>query len=53
MEYRALGTSGIAVSAISLGCWAFGGGGWGEQDESQAIATVHEAIDMDADGAPF
>lgn len=46
METRELGRSGIAVSALALGCWALGGGeGWGDQDESLTIATVHAALD--------
>lgn len=46
METRELGRSGIAVSALALGCWALGGGeGWGDQDESLTIATIHAALD--------
>jgi len=46
LETRELGRSGIAVSALALGCWALGGGeGWGDQDESLTIATIHAALD--------
>jgi aryl-alcohol dehydrogenase-like predicted oxidoreductase len=31
---------------LALGCWALAGGaGWGDQDEQQAIATIHAALD--------
>jgi aryl-alcohol dehydrogenase-like predicted oxidoreductase len=31
---------------LALGCWALAGGsGWGEQDEQQAIGTIHAALD--------
>jgi len=45
MFNRQLGRSGIEVSALSFGCWAFGGGGWGNQNEKGAIAAVHEALE--------
>ena len=44
MEYRKLGTSGITVSAVAIGCWAFAGGSyWGRQDEAEAVATIRAA----------
>ena len=31
---------------MALGCWALAGGdGWGDQDEGEAIATIHAALD--------
>ncbi len=46
MRTRRLGQSGLQVSVLALGCWALGGGsGWGEQDEGEAIATIHAALD--------
>lgn len=46
MEYRKLGTSDIEVSSICMGCWTIAGGNmWGPQDESQAIETLHTAVD--------
>jgi aryl-alcohol dehydrogenase-like predicted oxidoreductase len=46
MQYRQLGTSGIRVSAIALGCWAFAGdANWGPQEDAASIATVHAALD--------
>ncbi len=45
MTYRRLGARGPQVSAIGLGCmgmsWAYG-----PTDESEAMATLHEAIDL-------
>ena len=46
MEKRQLGKSNLHVSTLALGCWALAGGsGWGDQDEKQAIATIHAALD--------
>jgi aryl-alcohol dehydrogenase-like predicted oxidoreductase len=45
MQQRELGTSGLRVSAIGLGCmgmtWAYGA-----TDENEAIATIHRAIEL-------
>ena len=35
----------IQVSEVGLGGWAIGGG-WGKQDDSDSIATLHAAIDQ-------
>lgn len=43
MEYRNIGTSGLKVSAISLGAWLTYGGGYVE--EEQAANCIHHAID--------
>lgn len=46
MKKRTLGKSGLHVSVLALGCWALSGGaGWGDQDESESIATIHAALD--------
>jgi aryl-alcohol dehydrogenase-like predicted oxidoreductase len=46
MEERKLGTQGLTVSAIGLGCmgmtWAYGNA----PDEGQAVATIHRALDL-------
>ena len=43
---RKLGRSDIEVSAICMGCWTIAGGDmWGPQDESQAMKTLHTAVD--------
>src|SRR5258707_12074288 len=44
MERRNLGRHGLKVSALGLGCmgmsWAYG-----PRDETESIATIHEALD--------
>jgi myo-inositol catabolism protein IolS len=53
MKYRELGTSGVKVSEISLGCWTLGGlnwvngtpNGWANVDEAEAIRAIHMALD--------
>jgi aryl-alcohol dehydrogenase-like predicted oxidoreductase len=50
---RALGRSGIEVSALGMGCWAIGGPfwagetplGWGEVDDAESIRAIHAALD--------
>jgi len=44
MEYRALGRTGMSVSAISFGAWAIGGS-WGAGDDEQAMQALHAAVD--------
>ena len=46
MQYKELGTSGITVSEMALGCWPFAGGTlWGEQRDEDSIAAVHASMD--------
>ena len=53
MHYRKLGTTDIAVSEISLGCWTMGGlnwveghaNGWANVDEDEIVAAVKRAVD--------
>jgi aryl-alcohol dehydrogenase-like predicted oxidoreductase len=41
-----LGRSGPSVFPIALGCMGMGAGSWyGDSDEAESIATIHEAID--------
>jgi aryl-alcohol dehydrogenase-like predicted oxidoreductase len=44
MLKRKLGKSGIEVSEIGFGAWQIGGG-FGKQDDNEAIACIHRAID--------
>ncbi len=51
---RALGRSGIQVSALGMGCWAIGGPfwngaaplGWGEVDDKQSVRAIHRAREL-------
>ncbi|MCL2544737.1 MAG: aldo/keto reductase [Clostridia bacterium] len=46
MNVRILGQSGIAVSPMAVGCWAFGGGSyWGNQSQRDVDAVVARALD--------
>ncbi len=44
MEYRKLGTSGLTVSAISLGAWLTFGSS--TVDEERSVACIHRAIEQ-------
>jgi aryl-alcohol dehydrogenase-like predicted oxidoreductase len=54
MEQRELGESGIATSALGLGCWAIGGpftmeghqDGWGQVDDAESIRAIRRAVDL-------
>jgi myo-inositol catabolism protein IolS len=47
MKYQKLGNTGINVSVIAMGCWAFAGGlTWGDQDERDSLATINTALDV-------
>jgi aryl-alcohol dehydrogenase-like predicted oxidoreductase len=45
LNYRDLGETGMRVSEISLGTWAFGGD-WGTVGEDDAYAALNRAIDL-------
>lgn len=45
MQTRTLGNQGLLVSAIGLGCMGMSGV-YGTVDEKEAIATIHQAIDL-------
>lgn len=38
-----------ALSRIGLGAWAFGGVGWGPQDDRDSVATIHHAVSLGVD----
>ena len=50
MKTHKLGYSELQLTAIGLGTWAIGGGGWdhgwGPQDDTQSINTIHRALDL-------
>jgi len=35
-----------SLSRLGLGAWAFGGVGWGTQDDSDSIAAIHRAVEL-------
>jgi aryl-alcohol dehydrogenase-like predicted oxidoreductase len=45
MRRRAIGKSGISVSAIGLGCWGMSGS-YGPADEEESVATLLHALDL-------
>jgi aryl-alcohol dehydrogenase-like predicted oxidoreductase len=45
MQFRKLGNGGLVVSALGLGCMGMSGV-YGAADEAEAIATIHQAIDL-------
>ena len=45
MKTRHLGSTGLKVSAIGLGCMGMSGV-YGKVDEDEAIATIHHALDI-------
>ncbi|XVH31871.1 aldo/keto reductase [Haloferacaceae archaeon DSL9] len=47
MEYTRLGSTGLDVSRLCLGCMNFGGGAeWMMNDREASIELIHEALDM-------
>ena len=45
MEHRALGRTGLSVSAMGLGCMGMSDF-YGAHDDAASIATIHRAIDL-------
>jgi aryl-alcohol dehydrogenase-like predicted oxidoreductase len=45
MEQRKLGTQGLSVSALGLGCMGMTYG-YGTPDEAESIATIHRALEL-------
>jgi aryl-alcohol dehydrogenase-like predicted oxidoreductase len=49
METRRLGNSDLRITAMGIGAWAFGGGGWdgsmGPQNEADSVPAIHAALD--------
>ncbi len=45
MEYRALGESGLTVSAVGMGCWPMAGVGWTGIDDNESLAALEAAMD--------
>jgi len=56
VQYRTLGKTGLKVSALGFGASSLGGGVFGPVEESNAIRTVHTALELGInliDVAPF
>jgi aryl-alcohol dehydrogenase-like predicted oxidoreductase len=45
MEYRRLGDSSLAVSALGLGCMGMSQS-YGTPDDAESVATIHQALDQ-------
>jgi len=45
LEYRDLGETGMRISEVSLGTWAFGGE-WGEVSDEDSYAALNRAVDL-------
>jgi aryl-alcohol dehydrogenase-like predicted oxidoreductase len=45
METRALGTQGLTVSAIGLGCMGMSAF-YGDRDDEESVRTIHRALDL-------
>lgn len=47
MERRPCGKTGLKLSVLGAGCWAYGGGSyWGEQNQADVDAVVHRALEL-------
>ena len=47
METRICKNSGLELSVLGTGCWAFGGGEyWGDQNQKDANSVVHASVNM-------
>lgn len=56
MEYRKLGNSDLALSAITYGAFAIGGAMWGGNERKDSIASIQASLDhgvTSLDTAPF
>lgn len=46
MNYRMLGRTRLRVSEVGVGCWAFGGVGWGPVDDRDSISAIRRAMEL-------
>ncbi len=47
MKRRKMGSSGLELSVLGMGCWQYGGGSyWGNQDQRDVDQVVHQALDL-------
>ncbi len=49
VTHKNLGNSDLNISALGVGAWAMGGGGWkfswGEQDDTDSVGAIRAALD--------
>ena len=45
MEYKKLAHTGFMISRIGFGCWAIGGHGYGNVDDSESEKSIKKALD--------
>src|SRR5579864_8037733 len=46
MKYRTYPKSDVTVSEVGFGLWTTSTGWWGEKDDDQAVALLHEAFEL-------
>ncbi|HEX3551300.1 MAG TPA: aldo/keto reductase [Candidatus Elarobacter sp.] len=46
MKYRSLPNTSVTVSEVGFGLWTTSTGWWGEKSDDDAIALLHEALDL-------
>jgi aryl-alcohol dehydrogenase-like predicted oxidoreductase len=46
LSTRKLGTQGLEVSSVGLGCWEFTGRAYGPADEAESVKILHRAIEL-------
>jgi myo-inositol catabolism protein IolS len=46
VERVKLGTTGLSISRLGMGCWAAGGHGWGVVRDEDSIAAIRRAFDL-------
>ena len=45
MRYKTFGTTGVQVSALTVGTWAIGGANWGDVNREDSISAIHAMLD--------
>ena len=45
MRYKQFGSTGVEVSALTVGTWAIGGANWGDVNRNDSIKAIHAMLD--------
>lgn len=45
MRYKKFGSTGVDVSALTIGTWAIGGANWGDVNKKDSIDAIHAMLD--------